>query len=286
MADKAPTQQSLEVLYGRDIARELIAARAAARIKSAVASSREPALDLEVALSRDIRAAIEALAEKAVQPIFLDVPLTAVVALGHKNFAPEARTWRVLLQGVHGVGWRDESIGWMESEIGLRWFPAEWAAEPLKMTGVGGALLCANGMHRLVGTVCWLATSQGSGAQLRKVAVCLRPLYPRVRRLLAGAHRRGARVDVALVDDTRAYLRVVLSKAVLLHVCEDGRVARVVLARTLWRRIRRGQWQRKDSMKLAGLSWQTLPPRIVAALADEAWVRTQFVAPKYEPYEG
>jgi hypothetical protein len=57
-------------------------------------------LDIDVTLARDIRTAIEALADGTVRPMFLDVPLTAVVALGHKHFAPEARTWRVLLQGV------------------------------------------------------------------------------------------------------------------------------------------------------------------------------------------
>ena len=75
------------------------------RIKAAVASSAETVLDAHVHLTREVRFAMDALSTGEPRRVFLDVPLRAVVALDHKNFAPDAHTGRSLLDGIHGVGW-------------------------------------------------------------------------------------------------------------------------------------------------------------------------------------
>jgi hypothetical protein len=151
------------------------------RIKTAVALSRNPVLDLDVSLARDVSSAIDPLCVDEPRRVFLDVPLDAIVALGHKKSA----------------------IDWMESEIGTSWLPAPSATDGLCLYATGGALRCHNRMHRLVAAVCWLAASRGAEHPVRKETVVLRKVDVKMRQVhpeavrLVGAIDAGYQVDVS-----------------------------------------------------------------------------------------
>jgi hypothetical protein len=199
---KTPSLNALSTLYGEETARRMSAATTMQRIKATVALSRNPILDLSVSLARDVSSAIDPLCIGETRRVFLDVPLDAIIALGHKNFAPAARTWRSLLEGLHGVGWEQSAIDWMESEIGISWLPAPSAKEGLRLYATGGALRCHNGNHRLVAAVCWLAASSENSLRketcvLRKVDVEMRQVDPQTARLLMEAIDAGYRVEPA-----------------------------------------------------------------------------------------
>ncbi|MGF7135303.1 hypothetical protein P3T40_006811 [Paraburkholderia sp. EB58] len=170
-----PSLATLSLTYGHEPAVRMLEARTMQRIKAAVGASADPVPDLHVFHRREVRA-VNALCAGVQRRLFLDVPLRAIVALSHKNFAPDAHSWRALLDGVHGVGWEQSAIDWMESAIGISEFPADDALGSLRFQAAGGALRCSHGTHRLVAAVCWLAvkkgdeaTRSGSEAVLRKV---------------------------------------------------------------------------------------------------------------------
>ncbi|WP_407973281.1 hypothetical protein ACJ51O_36090 (plasmid) [Burkholderia pyrrocinia] len=149
MNDK-PTFAQLAFVYGEDGARAQLAAPALPAIRATLPAAPAAIVDRPVAEKREIFAATEGLALPAFRTAYLDVPLVKLVALGHKNFTKDAKTWRSLLDGIHGVGWERDTLAYFESEIGASSFPAPNAAYPLRFQAFGGALICVNGMHRLV----------------------------------------------------------------------------------------------------------------------------------------
>ncbi len=171
------------------------------RIKAAVAGSHHPVLDLPVGVTRDVLLDIDGICIGEPRRQFLDVPLAAIVALDHKHFAQEAGSWRTLLDGLHGTGWDDRTIAWIESEIGQSWFPAPEAAQDLRLYAVGGAVRCGNGMHRLVAAVCWLAAMHVSAKPappcLLKVNVKIREPHPEAAALISTAVAQGDTVHLS-----------------------------------------------------------------------------------------
>ncbi|TFE37620.1 hypothetical protein E2553_40095 [Paraburkholderia dipogonis] len=127
------------------------------RIKATVRQSSAAMLDLTVGVDNYSIPISSALRQPGSREYFMDVPLRAVIALGHKNFAKTAGTWRALLAGLHGTTWSDDAITYFESEIGTQHFPAPDANLPLDQVAVGGMVGVSNGMHRATAAICWLA---------------------------------------------------------------------------------------------------------------------------------
>lgn len=201
------------------------------RIRAAVGASADPdpVLDLHVFHRREVHA-VDALCAGAQRRLFLDVPLRAIVAPDHKNFVPDAHAWRTLLDGVHGVGWEQSAIDWMESAIGIEPFPPHDALGSLRFQAAGGALRGTHGMHRLVAAVCWLAATKGDDARrrgteavLRKVDVRLHEIHPEAAELVVMAVDHGACADIS-EHGTGVYLRVVDRRATLPRPADWRRV--------------------------------------------------------------
>lgn len=178
-------------------------------IADAMAQAASPVLHTPVALNSDYGPVLELLFKRR-EPtdIFSDIPLSAIVAVDHKNDAPLATNWEQLFSGLRATDWTPAQLDYMESEIGLQLFGPDTAHRTLDFSSYGGAVLCTNGQHRLVGAVCWLASRVNPGNPgdprvaapgLRKGAVSRFTLAPEVHAILAQAQRSGASVAVASI---------------------------------------------------------------------------------------
>jgi hypothetical protein len=219
--------------------------------------------------------------------LYADVPLSAIVGLFHKSFAPEAMTWRALLEGLHGQGWGPDTLAYFESEIGDAHFPAPSAAYPLILRAYGGAVVGVNGMHRLTAAVCWMAARDGAGAALKKVELQYCGIKPAAVSAMHDAARRGQRIDAAHT----VHYETVLLRAYSPDAPRFSRGARYWRVKgdsvsptpapggwlDTWRR-RAGYRPRAE----AGLQWQSISATVLAALADDRWLRSQLERPRYD----
>ncbi|QCP55035.1 hypothetical protein FAZ95_37040 [Trinickia violacea] len=249
-------------------------------IRAALARAPTSIVDRPVALDRELLAGTFGL-RQAVRPTFYaDVPVTAIVGLFHKAFAPDALTWRTLLDGVHGAGWGMDTLAYFESEIGDTHFPAPSAAYPLILRAYGGAVVCVNGMHRLVAGVCWLAAQQGPCAVLKKVELQNYAIKRSAVAVMADAMRRGERVDAAYNKDCQTVLIRVHTERDTRYWRVDGDTVEPVMVPGGWLdalRRRAGRPARVD----VGLAWQPVSPTLIGALADDDWLRAQLDQPRY-----
>ncbi len=280
MNDK-PTLAQLALIYGEAGARIQLAAPALPAIRAALPAAPAAIVDRPVAEKREIFAATEGLALRAFRTAYLDVPLVKLVALGHKNFAKDAKTWRSLLDGIHGVGWERDTLAYFESEIGTSSFPAPNAAYPLRFQAFGGALICVNGMHRLVAAVCWLAAKDGLDAKLRKVEVRYQPVNPAALAVITAALSAGARVDAARLEGSHTVLLRAHSSDGTRYWEAHGRRVTPTAGPGGWLGNVRRRF-REPRLDEAGLKWQPVSAELAAALADTSWLRAQHRAPPYK----
>ncbi|MEB2558743.1 hypothetical protein [Burkholderia cenocepacia] len=258
-------------------------------IRAALVDAPASLLDRPVALDRDLIASTFGLSRYAAfmnkesassaRTLYLDVPVRNIVGLFHRSFAPDARTWRELLAGLHGDGWGPETLRYFESEVGDEHFPAPSAAYGLRLQAWGGALVCSNGMHRLVAGACWLAARQGNDATFRKVRVDHYALREQAVAVMTAALRRGEAVEalhnrdcVTVVIRTRTAKR-----CRYWHL--DGEAVEAIPALGGWQdwlRRRVGLPTRTDK-----LHWQAVPPAVIDALAHDGWLREQLGNPRY-----
>ncbi|GAB7534273.1 hypothetical protein [Burkholderia sp. 3C] len=279
MSDK-PTLADLAAIYGESRALEMLDAPTLPAIRNALSAAPAVIVDRPVAHQCEIFAATSGLALPLYRRAYLDVPLVKIFALSHKSFAEKAKTWRSLLDGIHGIGWEHDALDYFESEIGASPFPVPEAARPLRMQAFGGVLICTNGMHRLVAAVCWLAAKDGENARLRKVEVLYSPVNQAALRVIAEALDAGARVDAARPQGTLiVYLRT-HSRGLTKYWAAEGRHVRPISALGGWLSCLRRQIKEPDA-KEAGLDWQPVSRELVEALADTRWLREQHRAPSY-----
>lgn len=216
--------------------------------------------------------------------LFLDVPVRAIVSLGHKIFAPSAHTWRALLAGLHGKTWTDEVIGYFESEIGSQEFPPPDSNLPLELVAYGGIVEADNGMHRLVAAICWLAATQGADAVLRKVRVHLDDVWPTLRRTVVDEVASGHEVEIGLdYLSSRRWLRIDRGEVVEIFLLEgndmrsppDNRFPpERMLDRVRGNRFGdRGAWE--------NVTWRRITPHMADALKNDDWLKRQLVRPLY-----
>ncbi|KVN19061.1 MULTISPECIES: hypothetical protein [unclassified Burkholderia] len=258
-------------------------------IRAELARAPVPLIDRPVALSQELSASTIGLSRYAAfgredsapasRTLYLDVPVRNIVGLFHRSFAPDARTWRELLAGLHGDGWGPETLRYFESELGDEHFPAPGAAYGLRLQGWGAALVCSNGMHRLVAGACWLATRQGDEATFRKVRVDHFPLREQAVAVMTEAQRRGESVEalhnrdcVTVAIRTRTTKRYRYWRL-------DGEAAAEIPAPGGWldRLRRRTGWP----TRVDKWHWQCVPPAVIDALGHDAWLREQLDNPRY-----
>ncbi|KVP28920.1 hypothetical protein [Burkholderia ubonensis] len=258
-------------------------------IRAALDRASASLLDRPVALDRDLIASTFGLSRYAAfrnegsasasRTLYLDVPVRNIVGLFHRSFAPDARTWRELLAGLHGNGWGPETLRYFESELGDEHFPAPSTAYGLRLQGWGGALVCTNGMHRLVAGACWLATRQGDDATFRKVRVDYYALREQAVAVMTEAQRCGESVEALHNRDcVTVAIRTRTAKR-FRYWRLDGEAAAEIPAPGGWSdRFRRcvGLPTRADK-----LHWQPVPPAVIDALGHDAWLREQLDNPRY-----
>ncbi|SIT34852.1 conserved hypothetical protein [Paraburkholderia ribeironis] len=242
-------------------------------------------LDADVGLANLNVPVTSALRQPGGRTMFLDVPVRAVVALGHRNFARTATTWRSLLAGLHGKTWDERVIGYFESEIGLQEFPPPDANRPLELEAVGGMVEAVNGMHRLTAAICWLAAKHGEDAVLRKVQVHVSEAWPELTRRVVDETARGHVVQIGL-DYRRGtrWLRVERNGLVEVFGLEANAMkafpdTRGGIERGL-DRVRGLKWGDRGIWKK--VEWRTVTPHMAAALGDDDWLKTQLALPAYE----
>ncbi|OXJ22509.1 hypothetical protein CFB82_40465 [Burkholderia sp. HI2714] len=247
-------------------------------------------IDRPVALDRDLIASTFGLSRYAAfrkearapayRTLYLDVPVRSIVGLFHRSFAPDARTWRELLADLHGNGWGLETLRYFESELGDEHFPAPGAAYGLRLQAWGGALVCTNGMHRVVAGACWLAGRQGDDATFRKVRVTHYVLREAAVTVMAEARRRGEWVEAVHNRDS-VTVAIRMSTARRCRYWRlDGEAVVAIPAPGGWLdRLRRraGLPARADRH----LHWQPVPPAVIDALVNDGWLRTQLDSPRY-----
>lgn len=261
----------------------LSAIRAALDLGTTRAALPVPIVDRPVVRDSEICAATFGLRRTPCRTLYADVPLGAIVALFHKNFAPKAHTWRELLGGLHGRGWGPETLAYFESEIGDAHFPAPSAAYPLILRAYGGAVVCVNGMHRLVAGVCWLAARHGAGAYLKKVELQCYGVKTAAVAVMVDAARRGERIQAAYTAEC---------ETVLLRTHAEERPHRARYWRIAGETVLPvpapgggcDAWRRRVGFRARaelGLHWQPVSDTVLAALADDGWLTAQLEAPRY-----
>lgn len=265
-------------------------------IADAMAQAASPVLRYPVALNSDYGSVLELLFKRR-RPtdIFSDIPLSAIIAVDHKNDAPSATNWEQLFGGLHATDWTPAQLAYMESEIGLQLFGPDTAHRTLDFSAYGGAVLCTNGQHRLVGAVCWLASrvepgdsgSPGNAVDaapgLRKGAVQRYTLAREVHAILAQAQRSGASVAVAQVPshgapttgDFRLAVRERNASMLRTWTVTDGKVeedappASPGLARFL--PTPAGHIERVKPAE----TWLDVPQTLLDAILNDGWINGQ-----------
>lgn len=240
-----------------------------------------PLLDRPVTLNSELLCATYGLRTNERRTVYADVPLSAIVGLFHKNFVPEATTWRGLLDGLHGQGWGPETLAYFESAIGDTHFPAPAAAHALILRAYGGAVVCVNGMHRLVAAVCWMAARDGAHARLQKVELQVYGIKAAAVAAMLEAAEQGAAIDAAYDGNCETVLIRAQSPRGARYWRIQGNTVSPTPAPGGWRdalRRRAGLRPRAE----AGLHWQCVSETVLAALADDQWLRSQLAHPRYD----
>ncbi|CAG9264495.1 conserved hypothetical protein [Burkholderia diffusa] len=250
-------------------------------IRAALVHAPASLVDRPVELRRDLIASTFGLSRYAAssRTLYLDVPVRSIVGIIHRNFAPDARTWRELLARLHGNGWGPETLRYLESELGDELFPAPAAGGGLRLQGWGGALVCTNGVHRLVAGACWLAARQGHDATFRKVRVKHFALREAAVAVMIEARRCGESVEALCNGDgVTVAIRTCTARRYRYWRLDGEAVAEVPAPGGWLERLRRrvGVQTRVDR-----LAWEPVPPAVIDALADDGWLREQLDHPRY-----
>lgn len=106
-------------------------------------------------------------------PVWIDVPISAVVGLHHINFTTRGATWREALDGLTARDWDARVFDHWSGDILDQVLPATGARRALRLKCLAGAVVSDNGVHRLTAGLAWLCATRGDTAQLRKVRTYL-----------------------------------------------------------------------------------------------------------------
>lgn len=145
---------------------------------------------------------VHALTREAEWPVWMDVPIRAIVVLHHLNFTSEGATWRRALHGLTGEGWSSAVFDYFTNDIRDQSFPAAGSTRALRLTCYGGAVTSSNGVHRLTGAIAWLCATQSESASLLKVRTTYYPArLPLVDEIIS-IRRNAGTLEVARMPQT------------------------------------------------------------------------------------
>ncbi|MBB3268726.1 hypothetical protein FHW79_006401 [Azospirillum sp. OGB3] len=250
------------------------------RIRLAMAASGAAVLDRPVLWdqgSPGVRRIFDLVGVGSRRSVYLDVPVTAVVALGRSRLIKPGATWRRIVdEHLTDDTWTDRVFDYIESEIRKQRFPAKGADGVLMLDACGGAVACSNGNHRLAAAIAWLAARHGDDAVLRKVVTNVVSLDNAIAGPLLAAHARGARVALACHPT---------DGALLCRVRTTWRVSITVFRRDAGPEGRWGADRSQTAGKLPEESWETVPATVLDAWRDAHWLSTQLASPTLEPVE-
>ena len=188
--------------------------------------------------SPELRSFLEAVVVKTHLETEIDIPVRSMVSLRRNGLCQPGDTWRsILMDRITGDGWRPEVIDYFEQPIRDRLFPADKSRCPLDLDMTGGIGTCANGNHRIVGAICWLAATRGDDAVMQSVRTTVRDIDRTLIGRLVEFHRTGARIgwqnqvgltvpDGIRVSDVDGTERLI--------ICGKGRPIREIAYRKKW----------------------------------------------------
>lgn len=209
---------------------------------------------------------------------FLNVPIKSIVALGRMDLVGSDATWRSIVNDELADGnWDDRVFGYFASEIRDLPFPARGALYNLRLHCYGGAVTVENGNHRLSAAVAWLAATQGEDAFLKKVRTTVIPLDANVVQPLLQEHQRGQQLELAQhSSNNRLYYR------------STGKWVKSAFsyysAEVAWKKEPRrfSNCFARRPPDIPECDWAQVPPTVLDAWRDVAWLQTQLNDPHLE----
>lgn len=273
-------------LYGEERATEMRKARVREIIRAATARSPHPILNRSVWAGAEAALPFLALATGPETLQYVDVPLATIVALDHKNFST-APTWRGMLDDLHTYTWDDQAFAYFENELGEALFPADDASGALRLEATGGGIRCLSGQHRLVAAVNWLAANHGDSACLRKASVKRRALNHTAVDALCNLQRTGYSLAIGKTQGMSAFGLNYFIRAEIgadrrhFRICTSGLAeVHTDLAPVAWIRRKLGSLSAHQFVN----DWVPIPPTLLPALTNDAWLLPQVATPRYEPH--
>lgn len=241
-------------------------------VEQAVATSRQPCLDLPVALEPEVRPVLDLITELDRRAFRLNVPLSAVVALKSRPFAGEARTWRTLLTALMatpGVDRQLELAALLDSSNAA--FPG--FEEEIRFEAVGGAAVCVSGIEKCVVMACWLGARDGAQAKLENMRVGAYSLYAGIRNFLCEHAAEGEYISLARhVQSGSTLIKAWGEDSTEFYSCDGEHIRQLKQDVSLFGRLMK--LANPLSLAGSGFHWHDAPPEWLTALCRDDWVRS------------
>jgi hypothetical protein len=250
-------------------------ADALALIKRLVARCRSPLLDrpivhYEASVVCDFA---DAITMRSQWPVWIDIPISAVVGLHHINFTAKGAPWVEALTGLTSRDWDARVFDYWSGEVRDQDFPATGARRALRVKCLAGAVLSENGVHRLTAGVAWLCATRGDTAQLRKVRTRICDQRSGLVDAVVDLARESQQLEVARRDGNAGF-----------HGDEAAYAVRATSHRGRIRifdvNIRSGQFEQRQGSRFAWRTrdiepteeWQMLPKPLLDAWTASGWL--------------
>lgn len=246
-----------------------------AAIREHVGRCTDPLLDRQIFHDQPgiAREFIDFLLEPADWPVWMDIPISAVVGLHHVNFAASDSlpTWRTAVEMLSATHWDDRVFAYWRDELRDQDFPPNDARRALRLTNLAGAVVSENGVHRLVAGVAWLLSNEGRSARLRMARTAVRlprdSLLDEVVTICSGSQR----VEVGYVSRTGSSSH--LQELFVLRLTKSSTDIELIdvdtSRRSISRRCVRGA---RTTGELSAQQWDVLPISVIEAWRDRSWV--------------
>jgi len=186
-------------------------------------------LDNEI-YDADVIEAFASSSHKCIE-VFLDVPISNLVALRPRDFYIPGSTWRKAALGLHCEGWdqyRDDIVEYFTSELKLKPFPAPKSESELRIGITGGAVYCKIGNHRAAASKAWLAHNQNELAILEKASCYYRPVNRSLKQLMEKCIEDGSKLKYCHIKRDEDYIKHPL-KSIMYSLFRSRGISNLVL---------------------------------------------------------
>jgi hypothetical protein len=216
---------------------------------------------------------VDAITTPSQWPVWMDVPVSAVVGLHHINFTAKDVSWGEALNGLTARNWDARVFDYWSGDIRDQGFPATGARRALRLKCLAGAVFSENGVHRLTAGVAWLCATHGDAAQLRMVRTRVADQRGDVVDAVVDLARESRLLEVACRYDSARFHSEAATYAVR-ATSHRGRTTifdvSLPLGQLEQRRGRRFPWLVRDTEQKE--DWQRLPQPLLDAWTARGWL--------------